>query len=355
LPGIPLFYSDELGKFDFGAGHPLTGSRFKWFISLLDKAGVLHKCNIIAPQAATDEELLLAHTSEYLARVEGLRKIGGWLSIDTPVTGGAVEAQRLIAGSGIQAARLLHDGESKVAHTFGGFHHAGKDFGEGFCIYNDVAIAAKALVERHGAKRILILDSDAHQGNGTMDIFHDDPRVLFISIHQDPKTIYPGKGFVWEIGGGEGEGFTVNIPMPPLSNNENYRQAFETIINPLARAFKPQFFIRNGGSDPFYGDDLTMLGLDLDGLNLVSRLTRDIALETSGNLLDMTVSGYGDWVTYGWLAQFCGSEALDTDYKSFSPKQPRRSPATSDDSLFRATASMLESLKSELRKRWDIF
>ena len=351
---IPLFYSDELGKFDLGPGHPLTGTRFREFIGLLDKAGILRDCRLIPPTSATDDDLMLAHNREYLDTIDRLRKDGGWLSIDTPVTDGAVGAQRLIAGSGLQATKLILDGENTTAHTFGGFHHAGRNFGEGFCIFNDVAIAAKALVERHGLSRVMILDSDAHQGNGTMDIFLDDPRILFISIHQDPRTIYPGKGFVWETGEGDGRGFTVNIPMPPLSGARNYTAAFDTIIEPLAREFAPEFFIRNGGSDPFYGDDLTMLGLDLDGLNMVSRRTRDVALETAGCLLDMTVSGYGDWATYGWLAQFCGSEALDTDYKAFCPKQPRRNPATSEESLARATNSMLGSLKGELRPYWKL-
>ncbi len=354
MPDIPIFYSDELGRFDFGPDHPFTGSRFRDFMDLLDKAGILKDCAIIRPEPAKDGDLLLAHSPEYLNKVEELRKTGGWLSIDTPVTEGAVEAQLLIAGSGLQAAKLLIDGEGKVAHTFGGFHHAGRDFGEGFCIYNDVAMAAMAALERHGLKRVMILDTDAHQGNGTMDIFYNDPRVLFISIHQDPRTIYPGKGFVWEIGDGEGKGFSANLPMPPLSGAANYMQAFESIIEPLAREFSPEFIIRNGGSDPFYADELTMLGLDLDGLNAVSGKAREIALGTSGNLLDMTVSGYGDWVTYGWLAQFCGSEALPADYKAFSPKEPRRNPATSLESLERATSSMLESLKRELRPYWKL-
>ena len=355
MPKIPIFYSDELGKFDFGSGHPFTGARFRAFMGLLEKAGILSKCRVIPPIPASDSDLLLAHAPGYLATVENLKKNGGWLSIDTPVTKGAVEAQRLISGSALQAVELLLKNEDRIAHTFGGFHHAGKDFGEGFCIYNDVAIAARALTERHGLKRVMILDSDAHQGNGTMDIFWKDPRVLFVSIHQDPRTIYPGKGFVWETGEGKGNGFTVNIPMPPLSGSTQYSMAFESIIEPLAKEFDPQFFIRNGGSDPFFGDDLTMLGLDLDGLSMVSRRTRDIALETAGNLLDMTVSGYGDWVTYGWLAQFCGCEALDIDYKLFSPKQPRRDPVSNEDSLTRATASMLDSLKRELGKSWNIF
>jgi acetoin utilization protein AcuC len=274
--------------------------------------------------------------------------------MDTPVTRGAEAAQRLIAGSDLQAIKLLLDGGHETAHTFGGFHHAGPDYGEGFCIYNDVAIAAKALVERHGLKRVMILDSDAHQGNGTMDIFLQDPRVLFVSIHQDPRTIYPGKGFTWEVGEGDGEGFTVNIPMPPGSGNAQYAMAMSQIIEPLARDFRPDFFIRNGGSDPFYGDELTMLGLDLDGLAMVSRRTREIALGTAGKLLDMTVSGYGDWVIYGWLAQFCGCEFPDFDFKARCPKQPRRSPSTTEESMSRATQSMLDTLKRELGGHWKL-
>jgi len=217
-----------------------------------------------------------------------------------------------------------------------------------------VALAAKAALDRHGLKRVMVLDTDAHQGNGTMDIFWGDPRVLFISIHQNPRTIYPGKGFVWETGEGDGKGFTVNLPMPPLSGWANYEQAFDSVIEPLVREFKPELFIRNGGCDPFYADELTMLGLDLDGLSAVSGRCRDLAMGSSGNMLDMMVSGYGEWVPYGWLAQFCGSENLDTDFKSLSPQQPARNPATGAESLQRATNSMLESLRRELRPFWKL-
>ena len=352
---IPVYYSDRLGSFDFSPGHPFKGSRFKEFIKLLDSAEILQNCNLISPIPATDDDLLLAHDFDYLNMLAKLRETGGWLTMDTPVTAGANDAQRLISGSALQACRLLLGGKEKIAHTFGGFHHAGTDYGEGFCHYNDVAIAAKSLTERHDLKRVMIVDTDAHQGNGTMDIFYGDPKVLFISIHQDPHTLYPGKGFVWETGSGDGKGFTVNVPMPPFSSNKQYARAINDILNPLAREFKPQFCIRNGGSDPFYADELTMLGLDYDGLFMVSNMVREIAMETSGNLLDMMVSGYGDLVIYGWLAQFCGVNNLDTNYKSFAPKSPYRSPPSSESSLDRATESMLNALKRELGQHWSCF
>ena len=315
----------------------------------------MHKCNLISPIQAIDDDLLLAHNLDYLNLVAKLRETGGWLTMDTPVTAGSNDAQRLVSGSGLQACKLLLDGNEKIAHTFGGLHHAGADYGEGFCHYNDVAIAAKSLTERRGLERVMIVDTDAHQGNGTMDIFYHDPQVLFISIHQDPHTLYPGKGFVWETGSDEGEGVTVNIPMPPFSGNKQYARAINEIINPIAREFKPQFCIRNGGSDPFYADELTMLGLDYDGLYMVSNMVREIAMETSGNLLDMMLSGYGDLVIYGWLAQFCGVNNLDVTYKSFSPPPPHRHSSSSENTLDRATESMLTALKRELGQYWTCF
>ena len=147
----------------------------------------------------------------------------------------------------------------------------------------------------------------------------------------------------------------MNIPMPPFSSNRQYELALNTILEPIAREFKPQFCIRNGGSDSFYADELTMLGLDYDGLFMVSKMVRDIALKTSGNLLDMMVSGYGDLVIYGWLAQFCGANALDVDYKHFSPPPPFHSPPSSQEILDQATQSMLNSLIGELDQYWSCF
>ena len=355
MPPITLFYSRELSIFDFGPGHPFTGERFESFIELLSHAGVKGSCELIAPIPATDNDLRLVHTDGYLAHVKHLEKIGGRLTIDTPVTGDALDVQALVTGSGLQAARLLMEGGRKAAHTFGGFHHAGRDYGEGFCLYNDVAIVARALVERHGLDRILILDTDAHQGNGTMDVFYEDPRVLFVSIHQDPRTLYPGRGFTNEIGRGEGKGYTVNLPMSPCAGNKEYEHVFAGVIAPLVREFDPQMIIRNGGSDPYHGDELTMLGLDLDGLNMMGRRVRELAGSTSNRLLDMMVSGYGDMVIYGWLALFCGIEDLDVDFKAMSPPEPARYMSIPEDALMQATESMVERVKSELVEYWKCF
>jgi acetoin utilization protein AcuC len=356
MPPIPIFYSSGLSRFNFGPGHPFSGDRFEGFVKLLDDVDVKNSCKFIPPVPATEEDLELIHTREYLRYVRYLEKTGGMLTMDTPVTKEVIDVQAIIAGSGLQAADLIVKEEGTItAHTFGGFHHAGKNYGEGFCVYNDVAIVAKTLVERHNLERIMILDTDAHQGNGTMDIFYHDPRVLFVSIHQDPRTLYPGKGFTWETGLGDGKGFTVNLPMPPYAGNRQYEHVFDMVVKPLAREYKPQMIIRNGGSDPYFGDELTVLGLNLDGLNMVGGKVREIVSDTSGKLLDMMVSGYGNMVLYGWLALFCGIEGLETDYKGASPTEPRKSAQASDQRLDRFTEIMINEVSAELRDFWSVF
>jgi len=350
---ISIFYSKELARFNFGPGHPFTGDRFEGFIDLLKQTGVSDNCTLIPPEPATDADLGLVHTEEYLARVKDLERAGGRLTIDTPVTKDAMEVQTLVTGSGLQAADRLMNNPCDIAHTFGGFHHAGRDYGEGFCLYNDVAIVARALVDRHKLDRILILDTDAHQGNGTMDIFYDEPDVLFISVHQDPRTLYPGRGFTNEVGNGDGKGYTVNVPMPPFSGNGQYERVFEELIKPIAKEFEPQFIIRNGGSDPYHGDDLTSLGLDLDGLNMMGSMVWDIADTSQAKLLDMMVSGYGNMVIYGWLALFCGIERLDVNYKEASPSEPTRYARFSEDALNQATENVINNAVSELREYWS--
>lgn len=350
---IPIFYSSQLAKFDFGPGHPFTGERFESYAALLEQAGIRGQLEFLPPEMAVEEDLLLVHTPEYLKLVKYYEESGGCLSMDTPVTPSVVEIQTLITGSGLKAARLLVDGEHTTAHTFGGFHHAGRDYGEGFCVYNDVAIVTEALMKRYGLKKVLILDTDAHQGNGTMDVFYSNPNVLFVSLHQDPRTLYPGKGFTWEIGKNEGKGYTVNLPMPPYAGTQQYDLVFDQIVTPIAMEFAPDIIIRNGGSDPYYGDALTNLGLDLDGLYKLGKSVSAISDATCRRLLDMMVSGYGNMVIYGWLALFCGVRALDVDYKSVSPQEPGQLHVPNNESLTSFTKAMVENLRAHLGEYWS--
>ncbi len=295
----PMFYHKDYGNYGFGSFHPFDPKRFAKFVDIIHSDEVMNDAiDILKSPAATDEQLLLVHSKRYLKHVEDAEKNGTRLSPDTPMKQGISEAARRIVGGSLDAAKLMDD--HKIALNMGGLHHAGRDFGEGFCVYNDVAVAAEYLKQR--GKRVCILDTDAHQGNGTQDIFWTSSKVLFISIHQHPSTLYPGKGYVKEIGECDGEGFTINIPMPRDSNIADYHHSFQEIIRPVISQFDPDVLIRNGGSDPHHSDSLTDLALDMRGLEYLGRTSRQIASENGAGYIDLMVSGYGLRVVEGWQA-----------------------------------------------------
>jgi len=318
---VPAFYSEEMSRFDYGEGHPFRGDRFAQFISQMERYGLKKYVEVFEPKAATKEDLLKVHALEYIERVIEYEQTGRSLSPDTPVMPGMFDASRLICGSALSGVRKLMSEPHELVLSLGGFHHAGRNYGEGFCIFNDVALAAQAALDEFGLKRVMIIDTDAHHGNGTQDIFYTDPRVLFLSIHQDPRTLYPGKGFVHELGEGKGKGFTVNVPMPPFSTDLQYKIAFESVILPVGLEFDPQLIIRNGGSDPYFGDDLTNLELTSNGLTMLGRMVRDLSDRTCKKMLDLTVSGYGNWVTEGWMAIIKGSLKADDVHIEYGPKR----------------------------------
>ena len=295
----PMYYHKNYGNYGFGSFHPFDPKRFSKFVELIKTEPVMDEAiEIREAPAATDKELLLVHSKRYLEHVENAEMNKTRLSPDTPMKPGISEAARRIVGGTLEAAKALKDND--ITLNMGGLHHAGRDFGEGFCVYNDVAVAAEYL-KRKG-KRVCILDTDAHQGNGTMDIFWTTSKVLFISIHQHPSTLYPGKGYVQEIGECDGEGFTVNIPLPRDANIADYNHSFKEIIEPVVSQFKPDVFIRNGGSDPHHSDSLTDLALDMRGLEYLGRASRTIARQNDAGYIDLTISGYGLRVIEGWKA-----------------------------------------------------
>jgi acetoin utilization deacetylase AcuC-like enzyme len=167
---------------------------------------------LIKPQPASNEDLLRVHDESYVDLIFRLAEENKPYDIETPVSQEILEAAMLIVGGAIGCGKAVYEGKSKRAVSLGGgYHHAGRNYGGGFCIFNDVAVLVEYLRAEHGVKRFLILDYDVHFGNGTSDIYYRDPTVLYISLHQDPRTIYPGTGFVEQIGEDGGEGYNVNV------------------------------------------------------------------------------------------------------------------------------------------------
>jgi acetoin utilization protein AcuC len=314
---LAILFRPELREYDFGPGHSFRGDRYEIFLRFL-KENIAEDDNyrILAAEGASDNDLLLICNKEYIDFTrEFFRAANAGLSYpdrfhqfhsadNHPLgrPGKLEEAARLIVGQAKMACNLTQSGQfRKVISIGGGLHHAKPSYGEGFCIYNDVAFCGRYLIEKHDLERVLILDTDAHAGNGTSEYFYEDPRVLFIDLHQDPGTIYPGTGFVNQTGSGEGKGFTINIPLPMYAGHDSYRMAFESIVQPVAEEFRPQLIVRNGGSDPYYDDQLTNLGLPIEGFRTIGGKVREMAEICDGRVVDLIASGYNEKCSQAWL------------------------------------------------------
>ncbi len=213
-----------------------------------------------------------------------------------------------------------------------------------------MAFAATYLLREYRLERILILDTDAHAGNGTSEYFYSDPRVLLIDIHQDPSFLYPGTGFVHQIGAGAGEGFTVNVPMPMYAGYDSYRLVFEELVQPIASEFKPQIMLRNGGSDPHFSDTLTNLGLSVKGFRMIGEKVRETAGICGGKVVDMIASGYDRKVLpYAWLALIAGLAG----WKVYAPEPEEIPQRFRKDPSLDETKAVVEAVRRNLRDHWE--
>ncbi|MEM3551463.1 MAG: histone deacetylase, partial [Candidatus Bathyarchaeia archaeon] len=313
----------------------------------------LPQLKIVEPKPASKEDLLRVHSAEYVDLIFSLAKENKPYDIETPVSASILEAALLIVGGAIECGKAVLSGSAHWAVSLGGgHHHAGRNYGGGFCLFNDVAILVEHLRAYWSLKRFLILDYDVHFGNGTSDIYYRDPNVLFISLHQDPRTIYPGKGFTWETGEGEGEGFNVNVPLPPGTGDNTYIQVLKEIFVPLAEEFKPEIIIANGGSDSHFADTLGELGLTAKGFFKISRLIKETAEKVcGGKMVLIPGSGYNPKVLpicwYALIAGALGLEGIDLK----DPYPPPLEPPF----CMKMAIDVVEELKKMLKKKWKCF
>lgn len=350
MVSFAIIYNKDIVLYDFGKGHPFRGQRFIDYMDLIEEKGLLNDplLKIIKSSNAENSDLLLVHSKDYIDDVTVRAKTSTPLTKDTPLNPAIVKGAQAIVGSSLKAAELVANGVVKLAEGVGGgLHHAGKNYGGGFCVYNDVAICTQALLDRHGLERVLIFDTDVHAGNGTMDIFYENPKVLFISVHQDPHTLYPGTGFIDDIGIGEGEGSTINIPLPPKADDKCMELALDELFTPLVREFKPQVIIRNGGSDPHFMDGLGSLNLSFKGLRNIGQVVASAAADTRCGVVDLCCSGYNPrTVAQGWLALLSGVAGLDISFNEYLPL-----PTVSDHVLVE-TEKVVRDVKAKLAEYW---
>jgi len=263
-------YSEELEKYPYPSEHPFNTIRAKRVREILSSMGLLTGTGRKETAPEPIERIILKkfHSARYLRALkeasagkfnpEALSM--GIGTSDCPVFKGLYEGAILAAGGTVVGARLILSGKADTAfNPSGGFHHAGPEQASGFCYINDVVLACMILAE--AGKRVLYLDVDVHHGDGVAYAFYDRRDVMTISLHQNPRTLFPGTGFEDEIGSGEGKGYCVNVPLPIGTYDEMYMKALEELVLPLIGAFKPDVFVFELGADALAGDPLAHLYL----------------------------------------------------------------------------------------------
>ncbi len=274
---------------DAGRSHPERPARVRAVLDGLDIGAPPEARRRLEPRRATPEELGRVHTAAYLDRLERFCAAGGGhLDADTGASTASWEAALLAAGSGLEAVDALGrgDGDFAFCAVRPPGHHAVADGAMGFCLINNVAVTAAALRDR--GERVLIVDWDAHHGNGTQDIFYEDPAVMYVSMHEWP--LYPGTGRLHDAGAGAGVGTTVNFPLPAGATGDVYLDAVDSVVAPLAAAFAPTWVLVSAGYDAHREDPLTGLGLAAgDYADLTARI---MALAAPGRLVVFLEGGY---------------------------------------------------------------
>lgn len=278
-----------------GPGHPESPERLRAIVSHLKKRGVLERLVRIDPRPAPDEWIMQVHDRSYIESLKKLAPTSGYVSLDpdTLMSPGSLPAAYLAVGGALAAADAIISGT--IDRAFCAVrppgHHAERNRAMGFCLFNNIAVAARYLQRHHRVGRILIVDWDVHHGNGTQHTFYDDPSVLFFSTHQYPH--YPGTGRATERGQGRAEGFTVNVPLSAGQGDEEYRRVFEQVLVPAADAFQPDFVLISAGFDAHRDDPLAGMALTEDGYGTLTKIVAGIANRHShGRILSCLEGGY---------------------------------------------------------------
>jgi acetoin utilization protein AcuC len=344
-----LVYADELLTYDFGKHHPMAPHRVDLTIRLATAFGVLDRLRVQTPEPLSDEALLRVHTQDYVdaliaASANPRGHYGHGLGgPDNPTFPGMHHASKRIAAASVTAADLVADGQVlHAANLMGGLHHAMPNRASGFCIYNDAALAIAELLDA-GHERVAYVDVDVHHGDGVERVFADDERVLTISLHESPMTLFPGTGRSDDVGGPNALGFAVNLPLPAGTGDARWLRAFDAVVPQLLAEFAPTVLVTQQGADAHELDPLAHLNLSVDGQRAAYVRLHDLAHSlANGRWVVLGGGGYAtvDVVPRAWthlLAITTGeplvpSTRLPESYLAHvASRFGRRGPATMTD------------------------
>ncbi|HEY8489658.1 MAG TPA: histone deacetylase [Dehalococcoidia bacterium] len=310
MSSVGLYY-DPGHRRHAAAGHVEQPGRADAVMALLDGAGISGRCMGLTARPAERADLELVHTPAHVDYIQRLSSAGGgWIDVDTYVAASSWEVARTAVGGCLAAVDAVLTGsvQSAFAVVRPPGHHAERGRAMGFCLFNNVALAARHAQRRHGLARVAILDFDVHHGNGTQEIFYDDPSVLFFSVHQYP--FYPGTGHWEETGEGEARGTTMNVPLPAGCGDGVYTAVFQELAVPLVRRFRPDLILVSAGFDAHLADPLA-------GMQVTAAGYRRLA-ETAAGLAEELCGGRSVWVLEGgyhldalaWSVRVCVDRLL---------------------------------------------
>ena len=298
---MKVFLHDDYSQLTQTPGHPECPERIEAIISRLPE--VISPTDMIMPEPASEDQLALAHDPDHVSFIRDFGE--GYMDADSYIHPHTFDMASLAAGGAIQAAEYSFDNKAPTyALTRPPGHHAGSNYGGGFCYFNNVAIAGASLLKK--VKKVAIVDIDVHHGNGTNDIFSHSKDILYISTHQ--YGIYPGTGHFKDVGRDEGEGFNVNVPLPARSGDATFDHAFDKLIIPVLKQFKPEALLISFGGDAHYKDMLASLTLSSPGyLNLLAKL-KELGAEVCDNRTSILLEG--GYHTQALAEVVCGTIAL---------------------------------------------
>ncbi|WAL72405.1 acetoin utilization protein AcuC [Kitasatospora sp. YST-16] len=296
--GLHLFWDEAETGYDFGPGHPMDPTRLALTMRLVESLGLTRQPSVTVRSAppAGDSTLRLVHTAEYVAAVKraaadpsAVDAAHGLGTDDNWAFPGLHTASALIAGQSVAAAEAVWRGETPHAVNFaGGLHHAMPGQASGFCIYNDPALAIARLLEL-GAERVAYVDVDVHHGDGVQQAFWNDPRVLTVSLHESPSTLFPQTGWATETGGPDAAGSAANLALPAGTGDAGWLRAFHALVPELLAAFRPQVIVSQHGADTHVEDPLAHLAVTVDAQRIIAEAVHRLAHEHAG----------GRWIATG--------------------------------------------------------
>jgi acetoin utilization deacetylase AcuC-like enzyme len=324
--------------------HPENPDRLRSIYHMLEKEDMNALFESLIPREATLEELEWIHTPSYIQHIESTKGCGHrMLDPDTYVSSETYRVAKLAAGALLVLIDSLFEGRIQAGFALvrPPGHHAEANRGMGFCIYNNVAVAARYAQQRKWADRVLIVDWDLHHGNGTQHSFESDPSVLYFSTHQYPY--YPGTGHAEEVGRGEGKGFTVNVPLPGGQGDTDFALCFQEILLPIAREYRPDLILVSAGFDIYYMDPLGGMKVTDAGFGQLAKILHQLAEEVcSGRILFTLEGGYDlEGLTQGVKMVLLALRGESPDLKASGPAHP-------------STEKLLAAIRKIQRAYWKI-